>query len=121
LEQLTIVRPARNLSRFERAAFDHDAHQLQANCLECHDRIPELLALERGETVDAKAAAAAQDRAETANLPGVERCQSCHSGKGADASCTTCHGYHPAPDVRRSGAGSSSLAALAVEGNGELE
>ncbi|REJ74548.1 MAG: hypothetical protein DWQ36_20845 [Acidobacteria bacterium] len=95
LERLALVRVEPDLARFERAAFDHEAHRLQADCASCHDRIPELVDLLAGESVDAEAAAAGSDRAETINLPGVARCQECHRADEASDSCTTCHGYHP--------------------------
>lgn len=76
-----------------RAHFDHRAHVLQRRCLDCHNRI----SLE-----GSQANAAATDRAEVQNIPGIETCRTCHNAGGTSQSCATCHDFHPNKE-RRSG------------------
>ena len=40
-------------------------------------------------------AMAANDRADSVVLPGVETCRSCHKPGGAPSTCVTCHAFHP--------------------------
>lgn len=77
----TVQRDQRVLSRAE---FDHLAHAIQQDCLECHDR----LLREEG------------DRSEVQHVPGIDSCRSCHRPGKTPDTCIECHFYHPDKDRR---------------------
>ena len=40
------------------------------------------------------------DQAEDQNIPGIEKCRSCHNSQGVSSRCVTCHAFHPDKDRR---------------------
>lgn len=72
-----------------RANFDHRAHIVQAQCLDCHFKIdvekvaPDTLLSIR------------QDRSSVQNLPEIDKCWQCHAEEKATRDCARCHEFHP--------------------------
>jgi hypothetical protein len=80
-----------------RAEFDHRAHILEKQCLDCHNAIPITKEMSTDE-----AAIKAIDISATQNLPGIENCRECNSSKKAANRCVTCHYFHPYKEQRGS-------------------
>ena len=78
-----------------RAEFDHRAHILERQCLDCHNIIPITTAMNPD-----TAAAKALDISATHNLPGIENCRECHSKSKTANTCVTCHQFHPNKEHR---------------------
>ena len=64
----------------KRAVFDHSAHVLVASCIDCHRPDDPSSSMQ--------------------NIPAKESCAGCHNPKQTDASCTSCHSYHPESHAR---------------------
>lgn len=80
-----------------RAEFDHRAHILEKQCLDCHNVIP----ITKEMSSDAKMIKAI-DISATQNLPGIENCRECHTEKKAANDCVSCHFFHPNKEQRGS-------------------
>lgn len=78
-----------------RAEFDHRAHILERQCLECHNMIPVTTEM-NPDTVAAKAL----DISATNNIPGIENCRECHNKGKTSSTCVTCHQFHPNKEHR---------------------
>jgi hypothetical protein len=90
VEHATITRVQKDQRTLIRFEFDHRAHIIHAQCLDCHTTIPVRDWLDRDEDPSA-----ALDRAAIQNLPTIETCRSCHERTGAPAECASCHLFHP--------------------------
>lgn len=90
VQDATIARVDTSLSKYKRAHFDHSAHILQRNCLDCHNQIPIAQYAFNEDEVDP-----AVDHAGIVNLPTIESCQDCHDGGKAPSKCSDCHAFHP--------------------------
>lgn len=72
-----------------RANFDHSAHLVQSQCLDCHVKIDV-------EKVGADSLLAVRrDRASVQNLPEIAKCRQCHAEEKAAVDCARCHEFHP--------------------------
>lgn len=72
-----------------RANFDHRAHIVQAQCLDCHFKIDiEKVAADTLLSVR-------RDRASVQNLPEIAKCRQCHAEEKATVDCARCHEFHP--------------------------
>jgi len=78
-----------------RAEFDHRAHILERQCLDCHNIIPVTKEMNPDEN-----AAKALDLSATHNIPGIENCRECHSSNKTSSTCVTCHQFHPNKEHR---------------------
>ncbi len=78
-----------------RAQFDHRAHILERQCLDCHNIIPVTTAMNPDTD-----AAKALDISATHNLPGIENCRECHTKSKTASTCVTCHQFHPNKEHR---------------------
>ncbi len=78
-----------------RAEFDHRAHILERQCLDCHNIIPVTTEMNPDEN-----AAKALDIAATHNIPGIANCLECHSENKTASTCVTCHQFHPNKEHR---------------------
>jgi hypothetical protein len=78
-----------------RAIFTHAPHLTTADCKVCHGSVVEGQRPAAGGKMFAGSTLATE-----LNSPGVENCQSCHSGSGARNDCAACHVYHP-PSAER--------------------
>lgn len=78
-----------NQTSLVRAQFDHRAHILQRQCLDCHNVIPVTTEMNPD-----TAAGKALDISATQNIPGIENCRKCHSKDKTASTCVTCHLFH---------------------------
>jgi len=78
-----------------RAEFDHRAHILEKQCLDCHNVIPVTKEMNPDEN-ERKAL----DMSATQNLPTIENCRECHASGKTASTCVTCHYFHPNKDHR---------------------
>jgi len=78
-----------------RAEFDHRAHILERQCLDCHNIIPVTLEMNPDEI-----ARKTLDVSATHNIPGIENCRECHSSDKTASTCVTCHQFHPNKEHR---------------------
>lgn len=78
-----------------RAEFDHRAHILERQCLDCHNIIP---VTNKG-GLDSLAIKAL-DVSATHNIPGIENCRECHTSKKTASNCVSCHQFHPNKEHR---------------------
>ena len=78
-----------------RAEFDHRAHILERQCLDCHNVIPVTTEM-NPDSVAAKAF----DISATHNIPGIENCRECHTESKTASTCVTCHQFHPNKENR---------------------
>jgi hypothetical protein len=86
----TLLRVQAAQSSLARTDFDHRAHIIHARCVDCHTQIPFT------DYVGGTDAPPEElDNASILNLPTVETCRTCHGPSKADASCVTCHAFHP--------------------------
>jgi len=90
VEHETIVRVASDQRTFLRARFDHREHLVQRRCLDCHQRIPI-----RPIADTHPPAPSSKDMAAIQNLPGRSTCITCHAPGKAEATCVSCHDFHP--------------------------
>jgi hypothetical protein len=100
----SIGRVQKDQAILERARFDHRAHVVDRDCLECHDRIPMDRKAPANESLsddEWKAVVAQGDRAAVQNLPGIESCRECHGSGRTAAACVTCHDFHPDKTTRQ--------------------
>lgn len=81
--------------RLIRAEFDHYAHIMERQCLDCHNIIPVTKEMNPDEN-----AAKAIDVSSTTNIPGIDNCLECHSSGKAASSCVSCHYFHPNKEQR---------------------
>ena len=90
IENATIKRAQANQRTMIRSEFNHRAHIIQSECLDCHNTIPirELAILDSIPPPEF-------DRSEIHNLPAIASCQSCHNDNQASNTCITCHAFHP--------------------------
>ncbi len=95
LSQAGIVSIDGDQRSLRRAEFDHRAHILERQCLDCHNIIPVTRQL-GSDTSETKAI----DVSATFNLPGVENCRECHSSGKTNSTCVTCHQFHPNKEQR---------------------
>lgn len=79
----------------KRAEFDHRAHILERQCLDCHNVIPMTAEMNPDEN-----ARNALDISATHNIPGIENCRECHGGGKTASTCVTCHQFHPNKEHR---------------------
>lgn len=84
-----------NQSSLIRANFDHRAHIMEKQCLDCHNIIPVTKDMNPDEN-----AAKLIDIAATFNIPGIENCRECHSSSEAASTCVSCHYFHPNKEQR---------------------
>ncbi len=90
VEKATVKRVQADQSTYIRSEFNHQAHIIQARCLDCHGELP----IRQFAAIDSIPAPEV-DRAEIHNLPGIATCQSCHAPEKAADTCLTCHAFHP--------------------------
>lgn len=90
VERATIKRVQKDQRTLNRAEFDHRAHFIHAQCLDCHTVIPvkDWFSAE-DDPPDSL------DNASIQNLPSIANCRSCHQKGGSPERCTTCHLFHP--------------------------
>ena len=91
IERATVTRVQKDQRALRRAEFNHRAHILQRQCLECHNRI----AIAEGIQGETRQAETPEDRAAIQNLPRIEQCQECHRPSVSSNRCVTCHLFHP--------------------------
>jgi hypothetical protein len=90
IEDATILRPAADQRVLRRAVFNHEAHVIQRDCLQCHTEIPFADYLDTGQRVPP-----AVDRAAIQNIPRIAVCRECHTPEKASTECRMCHLFHP--------------------------
>jgi len=90
VEQVTIKRVEKDQRTLNRAEFDHRAHFIHAQCLDCHTTIPVREWFSQEDDPPA-----ALDNSSIQNLPDIANCRSCHGKDGPPDRCTTCHLFHP--------------------------
>jgi hypothetical protein len=98
IEHASIARVQKDQAALTRARFDHRAHVVDRDCLDCHGLIPvDRRAPDVRDMSDEawKAHVAGRDLAAVQNLPGIENCRECHSPRRSAAACVTCHDFHP--------------------------
>lgn len=90
IKYASLVRVQKDQRILQRAEFNHRTHIIQQSCFECHNeiRFPEF-----GQNADSLAQAT--DVATTQNVPGIEKCQTCHKSDAVSNRCITCHRFHP--------------------------
>ena len=74
-----------------RAEFDHGAHLVAANCLDCHNAI---------QMTERVPSANKPDEATTQNIPTIDNCRQCHNSKTTTNRCVSCHQFHPNKSLR---------------------
>jgi hypothetical protein len=89
-----IIRPQIEQRELLNARFDHGAHVVQRDCLDCHTEIP----IAKFAYDDKKKPP--KEQASIINIPGVSNCQECHTAKLASDQCVGCHDYHPHQEGR---------------------
>ncbi|HET9234003.1 MAG TPA: cytochrome c3 family protein, partial [Candidatus Eisenbacteria bacterium] len=112
IENAAITRVQKDQRALIRGRFDHRAHLLDMECLDCHSQIPQgledlaayaestkaanALPAERATLrVQKLAALRWREREAIQNLPGIKVCVDCHRPGKATQACVTCHDYHP--------------------------
>lgn len=79
----------------KRAKFDHRAHILEKQCLDCHTEIPITQEMSNGQVVEAS-----RDVSKIQNIPGIDNCMECHTPSKASNNCVSCHNFHPIKNNR---------------------
>jgi hypothetical protein len=82
------------------AEFDHSAHVLQSQCVDCHNEIPIPPKTGGASTQGKPKIDRSKDKAETQNIPRIDNCVQCHNPKAASDRCVTCHVFHPHKEER---------------------
>jgi phage FluMu protein Com len=95
VNELTIARVHPDQRTMHRAQFNHKAHILQTNCLDCHKKIPIREYAFNKEDVEAE-----KDQSVIQNLPDIDSCRNCHNNSLSSNSCVTCHNFHPDKERR---------------------
>ena len=90
VSEASIQRVAADQRIFRRAEFNHAAHILDRQCLECHTDIPVTKKMAGGKKVTMM-----MDRALIQNIPRKDNCLECHSASKASNTCVSCHQFHP--------------------------
>ncbi len=102
VEQASIRRVQKDQTVLARAEFNHRAHILQSRCLDCHNEIPVLAAMNGTATNGMAMVSKLGDRSAIQNLPRIENCQTCHNAAETSNRCVTCHVFHPNKTQRTS-------------------
>ncbi len=85
-----MIQPQTDQRVLRNARFDHKAHVIQKNCLDCHTAIPFADFALNKEKIPKEL-----DTASLINIPDVSLCQNCHRADLASDRCISCHDYHP--------------------------